>query len=103
MQQFWLHSSKTVIYKRRKPNESPHHRKSRQDTVDMINKQRSRPLRGIAEEEEPQAPQPEEGMSSAFLHAYLDCMTAQIQKDNKQLKESRKKAGLIQCFDTNKG
>ena len=69
----------------------------------MINKQRSRAIRGTAEEEEPQAPQPVERIPSAFLHAYLDCMTEEIHKDNEELQESLKKAGFIQCFDTNEG
>ena len=103
IQQFWLHGSKTATNTRRKTNKSLHYRKSRQETLDMINKERSRVLRGIAKEEEPQALQPAEGISSVFLHDYLDCMTEEIQQYNKQLKGSLKKAGLIQCFDTNAG
>ena len=69
----------------------------------MINKQRSRALSEIAEGEEGQGPQPIEAISSACLQAYLDCITEEIQKDNKQLKQSLKKADVIQCFDTNEG
>ena len=61
-QQSWLHGSKTAHYNRRNTNESPHYSKSIQETLDMINKERSRALRGIAEEEEPLAPQPVEGI-----------------------------------------
>ena len=103
IQQFWLHGSKTATHKRRKTNKSTRDKEIRQGTLDMINKARSRALRGIAEEEEPQAPQPVEGISSAFLHAYLDCMTHEIQKENTQRKESSKMAGFIECFDNNEG
>ena len=41
----------------------------------MINKERTRALVEIVEEEERQARQPVEGMSSAFVHAHLDCIT----------------------------
>ena len=67
----------------------------------MINKKRSRALRGTPEEEELQAPWPVERIPSAFQHAYLNCMTEEIQKDNQELKESLKKGAFIQCFDTN--
>ena len=66
----------------------------------MINNERSRAFKGIAEEQVPQAPQPMQGISSAFLHTYLACMTEEIQKDYKQLEESFQKAGVIQFFDT---
>ena len=69
----------------------------------MINKQTSRALSGIAAQEEPQAPQPVEGIASAFLHAYLDCGTQEIQEKSKQLTENLRKTGLIQCVDTNEG
>ena len=62
IQQFWLHGSKTATYKIRMSHNSPHHRKSRRETLDMINKKISRPLTGIAEEEGPQVPQPAEGI-----------------------------------------
>ena len=52
IQQFWLHSSKAATYKRRKTHKSPHYRKSRPQTLDMINKERERALRGIEEEKE---------------------------------------------------
>ena len=69
----------------------------------MINKQRSRALEGFAVEVEPQAPQPVEGISSAFLQAYLDCMSEQLQEDIKQLKKSFMRTGFMQYFDTNEG
>ena len=72
IQQLWLHDSKTATYQRRKFYKSPHHRKSRQETLDMVNKERTRALKGIAEQEEPQQEQPVEGISSAFLQAFLE-------------------------------
>ena len=56
IQQFGLRGSKTATYKRRMTNESPHQGKSRQETLDMSKKERTRGLAAIAGEEEPRTP-----------------------------------------------
>ena len=76
-QEFLLYGSTTATVKRRKTNKSPHHRQSGQETLDMINEERRRALKGIAEEQ-PQPEHPARGISSAFPHAYLASMTEQI-------------------------
>ena len=69
----------------------------------MINKQKTRALVEIVAEEERQSPQPVEGISSAFLHGYLDSMTEKILQDTSELKNSLGKTGPILCLDTNEG
>ena len=103
IQQFRLHGSDTAILQSTKTNKSSHYRKSKQGTLDMINKEKSSALSGIGGEAESQAQQPVEGISSAFLHAYLDYTTQRVPQQIRQLKEAFRKAGLIQCFDPNAG
>ena len=100
MQQFWLYGSKTGTYKRRKSHKSPHQRKSRQETLHMINKERTRALRGIADEEEPPQEQPVEGISSAFLQAFLGNKTeiTELREDPNPDVQN-----FVRCFDPYEG
>ena len=72
IQQFCLYDSKTATVKRRRTKISPPHRKSRQNTLDVIKKETTRAVVGI-EEQESQLQQPMEEISSVFLQAYLEC------------------------------
>ena len=68
----------------------------------MIDKEGTRALKRI-EEAESQPEQPVEDISSAFLHASLDRMTEKIQQHTRELNNSVRKTGFVQCFDTNEG
>ena len=51
----------------------------------MINKEGTKALRRITEEEEPEEEQPVEGISSALLQAFLGNMRERLQESNRQM------------------
>ena len=54
----------------------------------MINKQRTRAVRGIEEDEKSQREQPVTGISSAFPRVFIRSMTARLRENTKQIDTS---------------
>ena len=81
IQQFWIHGSMAATYKRRKTKKSSHHRKSRQQTLNMINKERARALRGIEEEKETQENFLNKELHQPFYKSFLGTKIATEDKE----------------------